>query len=130
MTPERMNQVIHEQIRGLCWHEPVVDYVTQKVCQHWKCSKCGITNLTAGLSNGVLKAYQGKVANTYTTDLNAVALAEAKVIDGDLNKSIALSSSIAFVLSGKDMTAFATANQRAEALLRLMGLWEADDEQR
>ena len=123
MEPERMNQVIHEQIRGLCWHE------RQKFPIHkdWVYSKNPDTSsYCIRCKQSVdLKAFS---MPSYTTDLNAVALAEAKVIDGDWKKSISLATCIAIVLSDREMTAFATAHQRAEALLKHEGLWEADDD--
>lgn len=115
MTDERISRLIHEKIMGKCWH----DYTWRgglETMYPYQCSKC---------LDKSPHDYGGIGYPSYTTDLNAVALAEAKVIEADARYYLAIRAVV-----GDDAHAWqwvcATARQRAEACLRAMGLWEGE----
>lgn len=74
-TDEQINRAIHEKVMGECWHEsePVGDV------RHggYYCRKCGSPDKL----RRVPLEFESKERPDHTTDLNAVALAEAKVIE-------------------------------------------------
>jgi hypothetical protein len=102
MTDEQMNRIIHEKIMGECWHE----FDTSKSLT---CIKCPDGFVIDGNPN-------------YTTDLNAVALAEARVIEA---KGIQyLFACLSELVETFETVAFACPEERAEACLMAMDLWE------
>lgn len=118
MNAERMNQVIHEQILGLCSHNMLF---AKAYGFEVGCPKCHVRY------NHLYRIPD------YTTDLNAVALAEAKVCEKGASKyGLHLTEIVldGYACDWSDEAKVATANalQRSEACLRAMDLWEADDE--
>jgi len=119
MIDEQINRAIHEQVMGLCWHEREVDPEgTGGFKVKMKCKKCSLSQYRSSCQN----------PPKYTTDLNAVALAEAKAIEkvGEKIFVKAVEESLGPVNQEKDNWEYflvpyrATARQRSEAVLKCM----------
>lgn len=108
MTDEQMNQIIHEKIMGERDECLTIPILSRARCIHE--------------TNGCLRDHS---VPRYTTDLNAVALAEAEVIEA---KGIQhLFACLSKLVETPEIVAFACPEERAEACLRAMDLWEVDN---
>ena len=106
MTDEQINRLIHEKIMGErdeCLPIPILSRA--------RCIR---------ETNGCLRDHS---VPGYATDLNAVALAEAKVIAANGLYFTAIRDVIGWN-THPHLWVTATARQRAEACLRAMDLWE------
>ncbi len=120
MTDEQMNRLIHEKILGKCCHEIRAARSTIPSTQGRICTKCRKGWLRYGEN-----ASKPDRMPPYATDLNAVALAEAEVIEA---KGIQhLFACLSKLVETPEIVAFACPEERAEACLRAMDLWEVDN---
>jgi hypothetical protein len=113
MKNETINRILHEKVMGLdCWHNVKWNVAEMKIGR-FRCKYCK-------------KCYGYSFDSPdYCTDLNAVALAEAKVIEKIGLGELALAVLFVGIPEGSDAHAiFAPARQRAEAVLRAAELWE------
>jgi len=106
LTDEQINRAIHEKVMGLCWHDNFEPRDGDAYCLD--------CNSIVDFSMPALLQFHPR----YTTDLNAVALAEAKASEkvGYLQMYKALRATLG--LNG--YTSFATARQRSLAVLKAM----------
>lgn len=109
MDNEQINRAIHEKVVGECWHEwHLVKGRGQR--QRKACSKC--------------PAYRGQYGYDpnfdYANDLNAVAKAETVVIE-QKGTPFPLLDALERI-TGSINTTWATARQRAEAVLKAMDI--------
>lgn len=123
MTNEEINKAIHKKVMGEgCWHElftkeftsPDGIYYTMLTCQG-----CG--------------RHVSESGPDYTSDLNAVHLAEMKTIEKNESPYLDLLETVLIrdLQPEFDMPSVidymtATARQRAEAVLRATGNWESE----
>lgn len=118
MTNEEMNRYCHEVILGKCWHEGVTDAVFEMGVgaldvPHW-CPKC---------KSAVNPPNEDGLFNpNYCSDLNAIALVEATVIEKGGLYFNAIREVVDNDTPSKWVTA--TALQRATACVKA---WEGKD---
>lgn len=123
MNNEQINEAIHEKVMGEgCYHSYQLDDTGNDHDDGyygiWVCSLCADTvKICAG--NGLIQHKPD-----YCTDLNAVARAEAKVIDAN---GYPLYLSCLDDATCRYRQSVATARQRAEACLRATGNWREDE---
>lgn len=122
-TDEQINRAIHEQVMGLCWHES--EAVGSIRDGGYYCRKCGSPDKL----RRVPLEFENGGRTDYTTDLNAVDLAEAKVdVDEYVKQLEKICEAQALVeeqgiISWGDVLYLlvrATARQRSEAVLKCM----------
>lgn len=119
MTDLEINKAIHEKVMKECWHDGVTD-ATFEVGDgglntlHW-CAKCRCA-VNPPDENGNYNP-------SYISDLNAVRRAEVKVVETS-GTTIPLMDAIERQVWPAGSSIWATARQRAEAVLRATGNWE------
>jgi len=108
---EEINRAIHEKVIGECWHEG--NPKSREIGLRWvPCVKC----------HENIRAWDDEPNPDYCTDLNAVAKAEAKVIE-----KVGFYPYKNALIEACDFDAFlitATAEQRAKAILKALEIEE------
>ena len=124
MTSEQINRIIAEYM-GRCWHDWKAAHITPTGHAKTHCRKCGIGPYDDGCE-----------FLDYDSDSSPRSLlneVEAKVMAESENMQYDLWARLCDIVcpSGTEYwglyVAFATAAQRAEAIVRAIGKWEDDD---